>query len=70
MRYVRAFGMFWYDFLVGDRPELFLGSIGVLALVWAVINLGLSSTLAGALLIAGVLLLAGFSLWFATRSRR
>jgi Flp pilus assembly protein protease CpaA len=70
MGYVRAFGVFWYDFLVGDRPELFLGSIGVLAVVWAAINIGLSSTLAGGLLTVGVLLLAGFSLWFATQPRR
>ncbi len=33
MRYVRAFGAFWYDFLVGDRWELFLGPIGALLLV-------------------------------------
>ena len=27
MRYVVAFGRFWYDFLVGDRPVLFLGPV-------------------------------------------
>ena len=27
MRYVRSFGAFWYDFLVGDRWELFIGPI-------------------------------------------
>ncbi len=27
MRYLRAFGAFWYDFLVGDRWELFVGPI-------------------------------------------
>ena len=36
MRYVRGFGHFWWDFLVGDTPEIFAGSfvvIGVAALV-------------------------------------
>ncbi len=34
MRYLRGFGAFWYDFLVGDRPELFLGAIAILAVAW------------------------------------
>jgi hypothetical protein len=33
MRYVIAFGQFWYDSLSGDRPELFVGPIIALALV-------------------------------------
>jgi hypothetical protein len=70
MRYLRAFGAFWYDFLVGDRPELFLGSIGALALVWVAISMGVSSTVAGGLLTILVLLLAAFSLSLATRPRR
>ncbi len=28
-RWTRAFGMFWWDFLVGDTPELFVGMIVV-----------------------------------------
>lgn len=41
-RWVRSFGAFWWDFLVGDTPELFVGAlviIGVVALLvkaWSV----------------------------------
>ena len=35
-RAVRAFGHFWWDFLVGDTPELF---VGTLAIVGAAIGL-------------------------------
>jgi hypothetical protein len=70
MRYARAFGAFWYDFLVGDRPELFVGSIVVLAAVWLAIRAGLDATLAGAILTALVLGLAGLSVFRATAPRR
>ena len=40
MRYVIAFGRFWYDFLIGDRPELFVGPIAALALVALLIQAG------------------------------
>jgi hypothetical protein len=33
MGYIRAFGRFCYDFLIGDRPELFVGPIVGLAAV-------------------------------------
>jgi hypothetical protein len=70
MRYLRAFGAFWYDFLVGDRLELFLGSLAILALIWWAVRLGLSPSLAGLLLALLVLGLGGFSVWLATRHRR
>ena len=66
-RYVRAFGRFWYDFLIGDRPELFIGSIAVLGVVWVAIMLGLNPTLAGGVLAVLILLLGGLSIWAATR---
>ena len=66
-RYVRAFGRFWYDFLIGDRPELFIGSIAVLAVVWVAIMLGLSPTVAGGVLALLIVLLGGLSVWAATR---
>jgi hypothetical protein len=69
MGYLRAFVAFWYDFLIGDRPELFVGSIGVLAVVWIAIQMGLGPTAAGALLAILVLSLAGLSIWSATRRR-
>ncbi len=63
MRYLRAFGAFWYDFLVGDRPELFLGPVFALAIVWLLLQAGLASALAGALLFVAVCLVGGFSLY-------
>ena len=35
-RWLRSFGTFWWDFLVGDTPELFVGAlvaIGIVALL-------------------------------------
>jgi len=30
-RWVRAFGLFWWDFLVGDTPELFVATLIIVA---------------------------------------
>jgi hypothetical protein len=67
MQYVRRFAAFWYDFLIGDRPELFVGSIAILVLVWVAIGAGLDPTVAGGLLTALILALAGLSVWSASR---
>jgi hypothetical protein len=34
-RLTRAFGQFWWDFLVGDTPELFLAVLVLVALAFA-----------------------------------
>ena len=44
---VRAFGLFWWDFLVGDTPELAL-AVGVLV--------GLAFLLAGQRIVGAILL--------------
>jgi hypothetical protein len=67
MRFLRAFGAFWYDFLVGDRPELFVGSIAALALTWIAIGAGLDPAAAGVLLAVTLLALGWLSLVIATR---
>jgi len=58
LRWLGAFGRFWWDFLIGDTPELFVGVVGVLA-VLAVLCLrpGLRTTAAllAPVLVAGVL---------------
>jgi len=69
-RYLRAFGAFWYDFLVGDRPELFVGSIAILAAVWVGVQVGLQPGLASLVMTVLVLGLAAASLWRATRPTR
>ena len=33
LRLLAAFGRFWWEFLVGDTPELFLGTVATLGLV-------------------------------------
>jgi hypothetical protein len=57
MRYLTAFGRFWYDFLIGDRPELFLGPLVALILVAILINLGWA-TVSG-LLLFGLVVTSG-----------
>lgn len=52
MRYLVAFGGFWYDFLIGDRPELFIGTLIALAAAALATKAGLG--LAGGLLLFGL----------------
>lgn len=40
IRLVVGFGRFWWDFLVGDTPELFLGMVVVLGMSLALVELG------------------------------
>lgn len=34
MRAIKAFFMFWWEFLVGDTPEIFVGTVVVLLAVF------------------------------------
>jgi hypothetical protein len=61
MRYVIAFGRFWFDFLIGDRPELFVGPIVGLTLVALLIQAGWGAA-SGLLLFALVVASGGVSL--------
>lgn len=62
MVYVRRFGAFLYDFLVGDAWELFLGPIIALAIGWGLLQAGLSAAAVGLLLFLGVLAVAAINL--------
>ncbi len=62
MRHLRAFGAFWYDFLVGDRWELFVGPIAALAVAWALVRADAPPALAGATLFVLVAAVAAVSL--------
>jgi hypothetical protein len=33
LRLLRGFGMFWWDFLVGDTPELFVAALVIIGVV-------------------------------------
>ncbi len=70
MSFLRSFGAFWYDFLVGDRPELLVGSIVALAGTWLAISVGLDAAWAGGLLVVALLALGAVSLALATRATR
>lgn len=63
MRYLRAFGAFWYDFLIGDRPELFVGPIVALAVVWLLLQAHIASGVVGLGLFVAVLLVGAISLY-------
>jgi hypothetical protein len=64
LRAVRAFAHFWWDFLIGDTPELALAT-GVIV---AVAFLLAGTTIAGAIILP--LLAAGFLLVSSLRGRR
>ncbi|MGH9123083.1 MAG: hypothetical protein ACRDYC_14260 [Acidimicrobiales bacterium] len=36
LRLLRGFGMFWWDFLIGDTPELFVATLLIVGVVAAV----------------------------------
>ena len=57
MRYLTAFGRFWYDFLIGDRPELFVGPIVALVLVALLIEAGWGAV--SGLLLFGLVVASG-----------
>jgi hypothetical protein len=61
MRYVIAFGRFWHDFLIGDRPELFVGPIVALAFAALAIQAGWSA-LSGLLLFGLIVAIGGLGL--------
>jgi len=69
-RWLRAFGSFWWDFLVGDTPELFVGALGAIgALAILVKAVSLNGAAVGVFPALVVLLLVA-SLARERRSRR
>ena len=39
MKHLRAFGAFWYDFIIGDSWEVAAGVVIALGAVWALVSL-------------------------------
>ena len=66
IRRVRAFGLFWWDFLVGDSPELALGGLLILGMAFA---LHQSIAIAAIAVPVAVILLLGISVWRGQRTR-
>ncbi len=63
---LRAFGAFWYDFIIGDDWRVALGVVLALAVTYGVSQTSVPSWW---LVPAAVLALLPFSLWRAVRHR-
>ena len=61
VRWLVAFGRFWWEFLIGDTPELFVGAVAAVALVALLCTAGRAHTWAGAVLVVLVGLLLALS---------
>ena len=69
MRFVKAFGRFWYDFLVGDDWKIAASVVLTLALLVAVLRADVIGE--GALaVVGGVALMVAFSISLAIDTRR
>ncbi len=68
MSWLRRFGRFLYDFLVGDAWELFVGPLVVLAVAWLLLQMGMAAVFVGLLLFVGVLVVAGVNVVLSLRS--
>jgi thiol:disulfide interchange protein len=67
MRQVRAFGLFWWDFIVGDDYRIALGVVVLLAATWLLSHDGVSVWWLPPL---GVLVLLSTSLFSAAREAK
>ena len=67
MGYVKRFGRFLYDFLVGDAWELFVGPLAILVGCWLLVQLGAAAIVVGLAFFVGVLVVAGISVGAALR---
>jgi hypothetical protein len=68
-RWLAAFGRFWWEFLIGDTPELFVGAvavIGILALLCTHTSLRTGAAYLAPVLVS---LLLAASVWKAARKR-
>ncbi len=70
LRMVRGFGRFWWDFLVGDTPELFLAVLVILGGVALVSLVGHDNGAALVTLPVLCVVALGATLWRARRASR
>jgi hypothetical protein len=68
-RWLKAFGAFWWDFLVGDTPELLGGVLVIIALVAVLVKASSLNAAAVAVFPAGVIVLLGGSIYQARRAK-
>lgn len=55
--FLKAFGLFWYDFLVGDSIVLAIGGVLIVALGYLLVHLDIATVAQIVLPIAGILTL-------------
>jgi hypothetical protein len=60
VRYVVAFGLFWYDFVVGDDWSIAVGVVAAIAVAALLVNAGVNAFWLVPLAVAGLL---AASLW-------
>ncbi len=70
VRLVVSFGKFWWDFLVGDTPELFVGAVFVVAAVALICRDPALRTVSAVLFPVLIASLLALSLWRAARRAR
>jgi hypothetical protein len=69
-RWLKAFGAFWWDFLVGDTPELLGGVLVAIALVALLVKAWSLNAAAVVVFPAGVIVVLGGSVYHARRAKR
>jgi hypothetical protein len=58
MRFIKGFGQFWYDFIIGDDWKIAVAVVAALAVTLVVVLAGAGASVAAVL--GGVLLIAFF----------
>jgi len=71
VKYLKAFGRFWYEFIVGDDPKIAIAVVIALALTAGALAVSLFGD-TGLVLLGGVLIVGAFaiSLVIDTRHKR
>jgi hypothetical protein len=69
MKYLKAFGQFWYDFIIGDDWKIAAAVVTTLAVLVLILLTGALSDTALTLL-GGVLVIAAFSISLAIDVRK
>jgi hypothetical protein len=67
VRWLRGFWRFWYDFLVGDRWELFVGPLAAMTLAAVAVAAGLPAAVVAVLFVVAVVGVGAASVRMALR---
>ncbi|MBU6495388.1 MAG: hypothetical protein KGR42_03100 [Acidobacteria bacterium] len=70
LRALKGFGMFWWDFLVGDTPELFVAAVVTIVIIDLVSRVGHHNSLAVWLLPILAVVSFSTSVWRAVSKAR